>query len=180
MIKATVAFISLSVVSTLSQAGTIQDFFSGVTVGAGYATDSSDGNTLQGYSVYSQGYLVPSLKESLFTDFRVTTTSGNLGSTSDDEKKYGHSVDVDRYQAAIGYGVPYHVSSSVVVKPYVTAGWSWDKVKGSRQNGSNNSFVASVGVKGEFNDHIMTGVGYSKETSGFKSGQWLVDVGYQF
>ncbi|MCW8347373.1 porin family protein [Vibrio sp. ZSDZ65] len=180
MNKATVAFLSLSVVSTLSQAATMKDFFSGITVGAGYATDNSHGSTLQGYSVFSQGYLVPSLKESLFTDFRVTTTSGNLSSNSDAEKKYGHSVDLDRYQAAIGYGMPYHVSNSVVVKPYVTAGWSWDKIKGSGQNETNNSFVASVGVKGEFNEHIMTGVSYSKETNGFKSGQWLVDVGYQF
>ncbi|MFA0084606.1 outer membrane beta-barrel protein [Vibrio sp. 10N.261.51.F12] len=182
MKHSSLALICLSLISGVSHAGVISDAFSGITIGGGYATDSSHGETLKGYSVYSQGYIVPSMKENLFTDFRVTTTSNDSysGYNSQNGTLETQSIDLVRYQAAVGFGVPYHATDSIVVKPYVTAGWSWDKVSAGSQDEKDNSFVASAGVKGEFGEHFMTGVGYSKETNGLKSGQWLVDVGYRF
>ncbi len=91
-----------------SQASVVGDFFSGVTVGAGYANDNAMGETFNGYSVYSQGYLVPSLKDNLFTDFRVTTTKADLDQGLPDAK-------LTRYQASVGYGYPFSLADSVVV-----------------------------------------------------------------
>ncbi len=182
MKKLTLLALTLALVSGSSQAGTLGDFFSGITVGAGYSTDSVHGETLDGYSVYSQGVLVPSLKDNLFTDFRISSTSKDDYSSvvPKDGALNTTTVDLDRYQASIGYGIPYHVTNSVVLKPYVTAGWSWDKLSTAGNNETDNSFVASAGVKGEFGQHFMTSIGYSEETSGFKSGQWMLDVGYRF
>lgn len=170
--------------SASTYANTFTDLFDGVTIGGGYASDSAEGSTLGGYSVYSQGTLFPSLKDYLFTDFRYTTTSKEDYWLDPSSNLIKQDVDLNRYQASLGLGYPFQVSESVVLKPYATAGWSWDKVEysdaGSAANKKDNSFMASAGIRGEFGKHFVTGIGYSKETSGFKLGQWTFDVGYRF
>ena len=113
--------------SASTYANTFTDLFDGVTIGGGYASDSAEGSTLGGYSVYSQGTLFPSLKDYLFTDFRYTTTSKEDYWLDPSSNLIKQDVDLNRYQASLGLGYPCQVSESVVLKPYATAGWSWDK-----------------------------------------------------
>jgi len=170
--------------SASTYANTFTDLFDGVTIGAGYASDAAQGSTFGGYSVYSQGSLFPSLKDYLFTDFRYTTTGMEEHWLDPSNNIIKQDVDLNRYQGSLGLGYPFQVSESVVLKPYASAGWSWDEVefKGALKGGNqkDNSFMASAGIRGEFNKHFITGIGYSKETSGLELGQWTIDVGYRF
>ncbi|GAB7220060.1 outer membrane beta-barrel protein [Vibrio comitans] len=151
---------------TSSDEGT--GFFSGITLGAGYAQDNIDGKSLKGYSVFSRGYLVRSWKEYLFTDFRVSTTS------KDD-------ADLERYQASLGVDYPYQASENITVKPYLTSGWSWDKLEEGSYKSHDNGFLAAVGVETQFGDHVVTNLGYSEQFSGdLDANQFMLDVGYKF
>ncbi len=173
--------------SSATYANTFTDLFSGITIGAGYASDIIQNATLGGYTIYSQGYILPSMKDYLFTDFRMSSTSNTEYYSFDNSLTFDKlDVDLKRYQASIGMGYPFEVADSIIVKPYVTAGWSWDK--GTVNNDTyhesatyhDDSFLASVGVRGEFGEHVVAGVGYSKESSGLDLGQWTLDVGYRF
>ncbi|GEA60993.1 outer membrane beta-barrel protein [Vibrio comitans] len=149
-------------------------FFSGITLGAGYAQDNIDGKSLKGYSVFSRGYLVRSWKDYLFTDFRVSTTSK-------DDVVGRYDADLERYQASIGVDYPYHASETITVKPYLTSGWSWDKLEAGPEKVHDNGFLAAVGVETQFGDHVVTNLGYSEQFSGdLDANQFMLDVGYKF
>ncbi|GEM80668.1 outer membrane beta-barrel protein [Vibrio superstes] len=171
------AILSVALVAGLANASEIDNggtsdeatsFFSGITLGAGYAQDDFNGINLRGYSVFSRGYLVRDWKEYLFTDFRISTTS------KDD-------IDLDRYQASIGVDYPYQVSESITLKPYLTSGWAWDKIKAGPYKNHDNGYLAAVGVETQFGDHVVTNLGYSEQFSGdLDANQFILDVGYKF
>ncbi|GAD79522.1 outer membrane beta-barrel protein [Vibrio ezurae] len=160
-------------------------FFSGITLGAGYASDSNvDGKTLNGYTIYSRGYLVPSLKDYLFTDFRWSHTS------SDDEDPAvtgpNHIIsfskyDLERTQANIGVDYPFQATQSISIKPYLTAGWAWDTLEVDGRKGHDNGVIAALGLETQFGQHVVTNLGYSEQFSGdLKADQFMLDVGYKF
>ncbi|CAM4152316.1 outer membrane beta-barrel protein [Vibrio neonatus] len=168
--------------TTSSEAG----FFSGITIGGGYASDSNvQGHTLNGYSAYSRGFLVPSLKDYLFTDFRWShTTSDNEAPTVSGQNfsavtftKY----DLERYQANIGVDYPFHATQSITIKPYLTAGWAWDTLEIASQKDHDNGMVGALGLETQFGQHVVTNLGYSEQFSGdLKANQFMLDVGYKF
>ena len=168
----------------ISGAANAENFFSDTIIGGGFASNQVDGKTFNGYTIYAQAPVVESLKDYLFTDFRVSSTSNESYSVDKNSNFQSNTENLTRYQAAAGLGMPFKVSDSIQLKPYITAGWSWDRVKdqpiNSSMKDSDNSFVAAAGLKGEFGKHFMTGVGYSKEVSGLKTGEFMVDMGYKF
>ncbi|OBT12139.1 hypothetical protein A9264_03090 [Vibrio sp. UCD-FRSSP16_10] len=163
------------------------NFFSGITLGAGYAQDSNiHGNTLNGYSIFSRGYIVPSLRDYLFTDFRWSHTTDDIAYGSD---KHGNlqttTADLERYQAALGVGYPFQATQSIKIKPYLTAGWAWDSIEVESHNdhahAHDDGMVGALGIETQFGQHVVTNLGYSEQFSGeLKADQFMLDVGYRF
>ncbi|GAD89515.1 MULTISPECIES: outer membrane beta-barrel protein [Vibrio] len=165
--------------TTSSDAG----FFSGITLGAGYANDSNiQGQTLDGYTIYSRGYLVPSLKDYLFTDFRWSHTTDDVPvSATQAGALITNKYDLERYQASIGVDYPFQATQSITIKPYLTAGWAWDTLKIASQKGHDNGMVGALGLETQFGQHVVTDLGYSEQFSGdLKANQFMLDVGYKF
>ncbi|GAM70150.1 hypothetical protein JCM19236_5697 [Vibrio sp. JCM 19236] len=159
-----------------------ENFFSGITVGAGYAKGSVniEGDSLvkpDGYSVFSRGYLVKSYKDYLFTDFRVVTESG---------KRQQFKLDCTSYQASLGLGYPFHLVDSISMKPYVQTGWAWNSLKGKQsgqtQKHHDNGVLLGVGLETQFGDHFVTSIGYttSKGQNDFTYENTMFDLGYKF
>lgn len=166
-----------------------ENFFSGITLGAGYASGqirNEYGDTLlrpSGYSIYSKGYLVPAWKDYLFTDFRVVTRSD---STSEGK------LDLTQYQAGLGVGYPFHLTEHMTIKPFVEGGWSWNTHKLTAQGFSgkrhDNGFLIGAGVESQFGEHIVATIGYSFVDGDdvYRNGsenlytQGMFDLGYKF
>ncbi|GAM75742.1 hypothetical protein JCM19241_3654 [Vibrio ishigakensis] len=159
-----------------------ENFFSGITVGAGYVTGkvANDGYSLvrpDGYSIYSRGYLIKSYKDYLFTDFRVNTESKSV-------------FDLTQYQASLGLGYPFHVSNGITLKPYVQAGWSWNKLEADIPSGTekghhkhhDNGVLVGTGLETQFGEHVVANVGVqvSQGDNDLAYGNAIFDVGYKF
>ncbi|CAM3031783.1 outer membrane protein [Vibrio rarus] len=185
------AFLSVALVAGYASAAdadtaTTSDdssFFSGITLGAGYAQDRVFNDTLVGYSVYSKAYIVPSLKDYLFTDFRVTHTTDDVANIQ--QGKTGpvqiSKLDLERYQASIGVDYPFQVTKSIQMKPYLTGGWSWDKFEFESRSRHEDGFMGAVGVETVFGRHVSTDLGYSDQLTGdVQIHQFMLDVGYKF
>lgn len=152
-----------------------QNFFSGITLGAGYAKNkvANDGTTevrLDGYSIFSRGYLVKSYKDYLFTDFRVNSLSKS-------------HIDLTQYQASVGLGYPFHVSNGITMKPYLQTGWSWNtaKVEGIGKS-HDNGILLGTGLETQFGKHFVSNIGFSiaEGDHDISYSNAIFDLGYKF
>ncbi|GAM63576.1 hypothetical protein JCM19232_2556 [Vibrio ishigakensis] len=192
------ALLSTVVFASFANAGTVSDFFDGVSVGAGYANESYSGEHPTGDAIpvdskRSDGldiYAQAPINDYLFVDSRYSWTQEDYYGNTKAGNQLNAESKFERYQAYLGAGYPFHVTQSIQLKPFVKTGWSWDKgslktvaptfdtqVNASKND---NSFTLGTGVEAQFGHHFVSTVNYTKETSGFKMEQVSFDLGYRF
>lgn len=186
-----VKYVLLSTVAfaSVANAGTVGDFFSGVSVGAGYINESGTDIPVQTKSDRSDGieiYAQAPINDYLFVDSRYAWTQEDFEDVMAQGASPQKSGDLKRthLQASLGAGYPFQVSQSIQLKPFVKTGWSWDKSKLSlfsvNASRTENSLTLGTGLEAQFGHHFVSTVNYSKETSGFKMEQVSLDLGYRF
>lgn len=190
-----VKYVLLSTVAfaSVANAGTVGDFFSGVSVGAGYINESGKDISVQDKSERSDGfefYAQAPINDYLFVDSRYAWTQEDFQTEPESGLSKQPVAELKRthLQTSIGAGYPFQATQSIQLKPFVKTGWAWDKAKFdvTRQDWtgdasrSENSFTVGTGLEAQFGHHFVSTVNYSKETSGFKMEQVSLDLGYRF
>ncbi|GAM59263.1 hypothetical protein JCM19231_4728 [Vibrio ishigakensis] len=126
------ALLSTVAFASFANAGTVSDFFDGVSVGAGYINESGKDINVSGSSNRSDGFELYSqapINDYLFVDSRYSWTQEDFSAQTKAGYQKTAELKRDHLQASVGAGYPYKVSDSVQLKPFVKTGWSWDKAK---------------------------------------------------